>query len=445
MKRILSLFLCLCLLLTLAGCGKAENKVEETSPAKEASAASEEAPAAQPEKPAEESEVKPEEPDDTPKLPDRSAQIELIAANVDSWLNTDDLYADSTLYVVSDLDENGRLEIISSIMQGSGFFTELSIFEVSEDGTALEAVSVPFAADHSLPDFYYTPFVRCYRGDDGNYFMIDDVIRVGAAETYYVQDWMRLQDGELTCGDVAWCMALDNGLEGEEDFYTDYFYYPGGTEDAEYTHEEYLGAADVYFGGYDKKVATFFWCSVPADTAKDPKALYELLETSADGFGFDGDMQYFDTLVDDPAARYYEGDGQAYYTVEDLLGEWYLYSIETEYDVRYAFDGGVDSTVTFLKGPSLLGQVFFSYNDPTDARGAYLLTEMPYDLGDGYEVPAEGDDWYVVFGTDDGLNRFDAGIDPTDGSLKLTWFWWSEEDPGTDPVITRMRYVRAMG
>ena len=54
-------------------------------------------------------------------------------------------------------------------------------------------------------------------------------------------------------------------------------------------------------------------------------------------------------------------------------------------------------------------------------------------------------DWMVVFGTDDGLNRFEATIGAEDGLLYVTWYWWSEEEPESDPVITKMVFTNGVG
>ena len=58
--------------------------------------------------------------------------------------------------------------------------------------------------------------------------------------------------------------------------------------------------------------------------------------------------------------------------------------------------------------------------------------------------PADAAGWMVVFNTEDGLNRFEATIGPDDGRLYVTWYWWSEEDPGADPQIMKLTFTNGV-
>ena len=107
MKRFV-LFL-LCLLLTGCGTSKAPPS-EETPPA---------------ENPQEETVSPPSE--DTPV--DFSSQLSLIAEQVDQWELTD---CPAWYFAVTDLDRNGRLEVVTTVTQGTGSFTTTAVWEVSE-------------------------------------------------------------------------------------------------------------------------------------------------------------------------------------------------------------------------------------------------------------------------------------------------------------------------
>ena len=60
-------------------------------------------------------------------------QIDVIMNNIDTWnLSTDeDIYAPYG-YAITDLDQNGRLEIIASSCQGTGIYTYSNYYEVNE-------------------------------------------------------------------------------------------------------------------------------------------------------------------------------------------------------------------------------------------------------------------------------------------------------------------------
>ncbi|MBQ1580144.1 MAG: hypothetical protein IIZ86_03335, partial [Firmicutes bacterium] len=90
MKKYLSILLCLALCASMAACSSSQ-------------------PAEEPEEPAVSA-----EPED---------QVKLIAENKDLWLVTDVNEADLYQYAVTDLDENGRLELIATITEGSGQFS----------------------------------------------------------------------------------------------------------------------------------------------------------------------------------------------------------------------------------------------------------------------------------------------------------------------------------
>lgn len=50
---------------------------------------------------------------------------------------------DGWCYAVTDLDGNGRLEILSSETHGTGNYTTLRAWEVSEDGASLNPIAAP--------------------------------------------------------------------------------------------------------------------------------------------------------------------------------------------------------------------------------------------------------------------------------------------------------------
>lgn len=67
-----------------------------------------------------------------------SEQLDLIWQEMDYWIQ--DPYADVWCYAVTDLDGNGRLEIISSDTQGSGHYVTTRMLEVNADLTGLTTV-----------------------------------------------------------------------------------------------------------------------------------------------------------------------------------------------------------------------------------------------------------------------------------------------------------------
>ena len=61
------------------------------------------------------------------------SQLQLIADNTAVWMGDTELIAEPFFYAVTDLDQNGRLEIIQSSCQGTGLYTytKLSVIVIT--------------------------------------------------------------------------------------------------------------------------------------------------------------------------------------------------------------------------------------------------------------------------------------------------------------------------
>lgn len=71
---------------------------------------------------------------------DEMKQLETICANRKTWLTCSDPEREGYLgrqCMISDLNQNGRLEVVFILPFGSGGFMETAVFEVSEDGRSL--------------------------------------------------------------------------------------------------------------------------------------------------------------------------------------------------------------------------------------------------------------------------------------------------------------------
>jgi len=100
-------------------------------------------------------------------------QLELICENADLWQSLDG--TDDWQYAVTDLDRNGRLEIIAANTAGSGYYTTINLFEVNETGDTLEACTNSLQEGESAPDIIVDS-ADCYVcGDKYQYVFIDTV------------------------------------------------------------------------------------------------------------------------------------------------------------------------------------------------------------------------------------------------------------------------------
>ena len=128
--------------------------------------------------------------------PGYSEQIDLIASNADLWKQ--DYEFGQWGYIVTDLDQNGRMEIISCSVQGTGFYSYIKAYEVNEEGTGLDDLMKAYAdRTDSSPDIMTSRIPVFYdRNTDRYYYIFDDMIRNGMAEYYENKRAVCIADGE---------------------------------------------------------------------------------------------------------------------------------------------------------------------------------------------------------------------------------------------------------
>ena len=435
MKKLLSILLALALVFSLAACSRSQQGPEQP-------------------------------PEEQPEASSNPAdQVKLIAENRDLWLDTSQ-QADTMMYAVTDMDENGRLELISTVTEGTGQFTSTRFWEVSADFSKLEPVTYDLDGAQSEADLGWSDSFRAYKGELGNFIVARDQMANGYAENYYYEDFIVLREGVVNAGTISYCLVLaeDSNGDGEPEMHA--YYYASGDEEEELTPEAFAASADDFFGyAYDRYVMDLSWKQFDEAARKSEVDIPAGLADSWSAFGYRKDMADFESLFVAPSSFYdeiYENGEKAaiVYGIESLPDYWMLYGIGTELETRIAAVDGVE-------GHMIIGQdgmVSFSLNDIADARSPIEIEGMPLAMaddgvwGDGLE-PGEAEDpevtdappesaaadWMVVFSTDDGLNRFEAYIGPEDGRLYVKWYWWSEEDPGADPSVTDMVFTNGVG
>ena len=209
---------------------------------------------------------------------DSSDQIALIAQHADEWKQ--DVNFGLWCYAVTDLDQNGRLEVIAASVQGTGLFTYINIYEVSEDGTELIKVQQDRPEGTSAPDII-VPTVPVYYDKDVNrrYYIFEDYIRNGYAESYYAMSAVYLEND-------IWeehCMASGSVIYTDEEHFTAVY---NDVEGPEITEEQYRNIAEKYYGSLESADAEILWQSVDNESfaALTPEAFLNSLEDSFAGF-----------------------------------------------------------------------------------------------------------------------------------------------------------------
>lgn len=108
-------------------------------------------------------------------------QLQVIADQAKKW------YPSNEYYAVTDLDQNGRLEIIASTgSQGSGHFTYSKFYQVDETGTTLQKCKTDAKDGDSQNDIVDNLSTAYYDQKTGEYhYITGDFATAGAATGFY--------------------------------------------------------------------------------------------------------------------------------------------------------------------------------------------------------------------------------------------------------------------
>ncbi|MBR6089789.1 MAG: hypothetical protein IKP86_07640 [Anaerolineaceae bacterium] len=204
-------------------------------------------------------------------------QLDLIAAHTDQWRQGVDY--GTWGYIVTDLDQNGRLEIISASVQGTGFYTYLTVFEVNEAGNGLNELAGP--SDNrtdSAPDVMVSRVPVWYDRENNRYYYIfDDMIRNGMAEYYENKRSVSIVDGKW----IETMLAVKSTLYQDEEHYTTSCQDGSGNPINE---SQYNNIAQSVYGGLESSEACFNWQMTDNDTfaALTGAQLTDSLKAAAD-------------------------------------------------------------------------------------------------------------------------------------------------------------------
>ena len=184
--------------------------------------------------------------------PEVSGQLDLIAANADLWKQ--DVEFGLWGFTVTDLDRNGRLEIISASVQGTGFYTYINAYEVNENGDGFIELQGPSdLRTDSAPDIMVSTVPVYFDKETGRcYYIFDDYIRNGMAENYQIKSAVSIADGK-------WEETI---LARKTTIYSDVDHYTMTCTDASgaaITEEQYDAIAQTVYGNLELSEAEFDW------------------------------------------------------------------------------------------------------------------------------------------------------------------------------------------
>ena len=124
-------------------------------------------------------------------------QRALIMDHYDLWAEAWS-YGEDWFYTVTDLDHNGRLEVITASLQGSGLYTYAEIWEVREDFSGIAKCTDSLGEGEAYPDII-TEATSCFYDEASGlyWYLFDDVARSGMAENYTAKVALCLDNGAI--------------------------------------------------------------------------------------------------------------------------------------------------------------------------------------------------------------------------------------------------------
>lgn len=212
-----------------------------------------------------------------PVLPTEAEQRVYIESKYDEWKQQDDYYG--WAYLICDMDHNGRLEVISASLQGTGMYTYADYYEVKPGCTGLEKLPTDRAEGDSWPDIMKDGDIPCYHDLATNkyWYVYDDIVRCAAWEHYVIKEAVCLYDGSVSHVVIAQCHTVgdENGNETSE--YTDH----NGVTISE---EEFNASAGKFFADMQQESYNAVWVRVGDEFLREPELIYAA--DLFDGYGY---------------------------------------------------------------------------------------------------------------------------------------------------------------
>lgn len=180
------------------------------------------------------------------------AQFKLIAEKLSTWKHADFDTSDTPeafKYMVTDLNNNGRLEIFSAVCKDKHYSTSSAIYEVNEDCTDLTSLHVSSShSEDSDPD-YIVDSTDCYVNPETTelFYAYSNSHRFDGEEHLLQKGYFTLSDSYIAAKTLATKKLQSDG------FIFDDF------DDNVLTEEEFNNFTDTNFAGYGKCTATFGW------------------------------------------------------------------------------------------------------------------------------------------------------------------------------------------
>jgi len=316
-------------------------------------------------------------------------QIQIIWENRDKWMFSGHIDEGwNIFYAVSDLDANGRLEIIATEAYGESNFSSFSMYEVDEAGTGLKYVENNIMEGESMPDIEWGEVFTLAKDQDGTIlgYIMKDGLRMDGGSAYSVNmDFVTMKDGKITCEYIA---SANTSYDENGTVTTQYFVDKNGNYLEDW--EEFNAYEEKYIKETypDAEIKVMVICSIYAnETGED--GLYDLLEESWRKHGeYDSFDEYYRNEYSQGAGE--DGKGSDWIdqngelttktvSKEDLENcqycafETYVYEMNTYHD--YQSDDDFQTHTLYFDTEGGGSFYYYGYNGTED----WTITEITFD------------------------------------------------------------------
>ncbi len=325
-------------------------------------------------------------------------QLQLIWDNRDKWMfrgHVDEGW--NVYYALSDLDGNGRLEVITTESYSESNFTTYSLYEVGEDGTDLNYVENGIMEGESMPDIAWGEVFYFAKDKDGSVLgiLMTDGLRMDGGSAYSVNtDVVTMKDGRVTYEYIA---SANTSYDEDGMVTTQYFV------DKDGNYLEDWDEFDAYGENYLRKtypeaeIKVMVVASMYATEAEKEEDVYDLLKESLRKHG------EYDNIDDYYQQEYYQGAGEdgkgsdwierngsletRNLTAEDLKNtfwgafEEYIFESGIYYDYETDTEGFFNSTNLYIDRDGTTGKFYYNgYNGQEE----WTVTSISFDSEPGY-------------------------------------------------------------
>lgn len=214
-------------------------------------------------------------------------QLEIFADKRDVWLIRD--YPEYGSYAVYDLNGDGKLELLTEVVMGTGLFAENHFYQINETGDGIAEIPQDYYvgnADGGAEEFeiawakeYQKAFLE--EGTGIIYYLASDVTRNGAAEHYISEGAWFLENGRVQ----NVCYRRTHDVFSEEDESTITYYDADCNEIDEQSWEQ---AYEDFISGKTEITCTISWKGLypdEASIASKQEILAMLAESYREGRG----------------------------------------------------------------------------------------------------------------------------------------------------------------